>query len=106
MSNEFDRRNFIKLGSTVGAGLALGSTLNLAGCTPQLSTEPGMIDPPKLGTKTIRVGFVGLGARGSYLYGVVQSFENVEVTAVCDIDPKKTEWAINQVDSPGGGGPC
>jgi len=92
MSNECDRRYFIKLGTAIGTGLALGS-VNLTGCAPELRGIPGAIRPPKLGDKTIRVGFVGIGARGSYLYDVVQSFENVQVSAVCDINPQRTDWA-------------
>ena len=41
--------------------------------------------------KKIKVGVIGTGPRGRYLYGLLIDNPNVEAYAVCDIDPAALE---------------
>src|SRR5574340_252457 len=66
MSNELDRRDFLGLSGASIAGMAL----------PQTSAKP------------VRLGFVGVGNRGSYHLDCALGIEGVEVAALCDIDDK------------------
>ena len=82
MVAEYDRRGFLKLGATLGAGLALGGA-NLSGCAgrPEVAVSPIEAAP----IDTVRVGFVGVGGRGSELVKILLNLEAVEIRAVCDI---------------------
>lgn len=64
------RRQFISAAASASAGLALGKGL--------LAEEEN--------TMTIRVGAIGVGARGTFLLSTLLDFPNVEAPAVCDID--------------------
>ncbi|HDY87649.1 MAG TPA: twin-arginine translocation signal domain-containing protein, partial [bacterium] len=86
MKMKYNRRDFLKAGAGVGAGLALGS-INVSGrtnlfksVTSQIKAAP--IDP-------VRVGFVGVGGQGSGHVRNYLNIEGVEVRAVCDIVESK-----------------
>ena len=82
MSTHINRRQVIKLG--VATGLSLGtSSLSLA--TDNANKE-----------KPFRLGFVGTGARGTYLMQLALA-AGVEVPAVCDIKPSNLQQAIEIV---------
>jgi predicted dehydrogenase len=72
MSSELDRRDFLRISTVSAAGLAL-SRNSLGEQTPSSG-------------KPIRLGFVGVGNRGSYHLDCALGMEGVEVVAVCDID--------------------
>jgi len=82
MGTEFDRRDFLKLGVKVGAGLILGGKILSCGSTRTQTTLPPIqalpIDP-------VRVGFVGVGGQGSSHVKNFLDIEGVEIRAVCDI---------------------
>ena len=72
MSNDYNRRDFLKLSAaTVGSiplvGMASADKATAAG------------------GKSIRLGFVGVGDRGSYHLDCALGVEGVEVPAICDI---------------------
>ena len=69
------RRHFLK---QAGAASAVLSTLG----TPLLGQEATQPAAPK---KTLRVGFVGVGVKGSSHAGHLMRMEGVELRAVCDI---------------------
>ena len=69
------RRHFLK---QAGAASAVLSTLG----TPLLGQEAAQPATPK---KTVRVGFVGVGSKGSQHVGNLMRMEGVELRAVCDI---------------------
>src|SRR5438874_967092 len=48
--------------------------------------------------KTIRMGFIGVGARGTVLLNEVLRYAEVEVPAVCDIDEKNLNRALDLVE--------
>ncbi|MDG2220184.1 MAG: Gfo/Idh/MocA family oxidoreductase [Rubripirellula sp.] len=83
-SNEpqLPRRKFLKSGSALTAGAAaLGTTRALRGAEPQENNS-----------ETVRIGLVGAGGRGS---GAVNDSltinENIELTAIADLEPAKLE---------------
>src|SRR5689334_23196900 len=71
MNSELNRRDF--LGAT-----ATGLAASVPGLTQTASPS-----------KTVRLGFVGIGNRGSYHLDCALGMENVEIVALCDIDDQK-----------------
>jgi predicted dehydrogenase len=98
MAIEFDRRNALKLGATVGAGLALGGVPASSAEEPQSSAAPqekaAPIDP-------VRIGFVGIGGRGSSLVRLLLELEGVEIRAVCDLIEERVAKAQRWVQDAG-----
>ena len=80
-NSRIKRRNFVKTISAAGAGLTLQ--------TPSFST------PPKRKKKTVRMGVIGIGNRGSGLLKTLLNIENVEIVALCDINKSHLDNAIN-----------
>ena len=69
------RRRFLKTSTTSAAAVALG--LNLAGA-PAIRTVRGA-------NEKIRVGFIGIGNRGTQLLTRFMQQDDVEVAALCDV---------------------
>jgi predicted dehydrogenase len=80
MSSELDRRNFLSI-SAGGLGLAASGFAEQA--------------------KPVRLGFVGVGNRGSYHLDCALGMEGVEVVALCDIDDQKLYRAKRWVEESG-----
>ncbi|MHC4434883.1 MAG: twin-arginine translocation signal domain-containing protein, partial [Planctomycetota bacterium] len=72
---ETTRRNFLKDSTTSAAAVALG--LNLAGA-PAIRRVRGA-------NERIRVGFIGIGNRGTQLLTRFMKQDDVEVAALCDV---------------------
>ena len=68
------RRNFIKSTAVAGAGL---SVANSVFGSPLFLTRP----------EKIKVGIIGVGERGRSLLGLLLNRDDVEVSAICDIEP-------------------
>lgn len=80
-----NRRNFIKQTSMAGAGIVLAPQFMNALASPD--------DGDKL-----RVGMIGVGLRGTnHLRNLLQR-KDVEITAVCDIDPERINIALKAID--------
>ena len=93
MSNSnYDRRKFLTHSTTVMGGLALTGMGLPLGAMAQGSNNTA---------KNIRLGFVGIGDRGSWHLSVVLGIEGVEVAAVCDIDPAALYRAKRWVEESG-----
>ena len=99
MSENPDRREFLKSAALAGVGLGLGATAcqstGSAGAVASQIREPypgtGLFTAPPL--QRVRVGFVGVGHQGS---GHVQNFlkiDGVDVVAICDVTPANLERA-------------
>jgi len=71
MKKEINRRNFVKITSAATGGLAL--------------SHLGMAQSYFQEEKPLRLGFVGVGDRGSYHLDAALGIEGVIVPAVCDI---------------------
>ncbi|NND05181.1 MAG: Gfo/Idh/MocA family oxidoreductase [Saprospiraceae bacterium] len=75
-----DRRNFLKQSSTVAAGIALGTNLS----SPLINPVLGANDQ-------IRMGFIGVGNRGTQLLNRFKANPDVKVVALCDVyEPYRT----------------
>jgi hypothetical protein len=85
MSNEIDRREFLKRSSASVAGMAMAGAA-FAG--------PDSSSPVKL-------GFIGIGGRGSYHLDCALGIAGVEVVALCDIDDQALYKAKRWVEEAG-----
>ena len=97
MDTKNGRRDFLKLGAGLGAA-ALGGTKLASG-------EFVQGDPGAAGSKPIalvRVGFVGVGVKGSEHVSNLLRLDGVELRAVCDIREEACAEAQNQVEKRGG----
>jgi hypothetical protein len=81
MRNTITRRGFLQMGAAAG----LTATWVRAGG----SQQP---------VKTLRLGVIGVGGRGTYLLTVALGFDAVEVSAICDVDPKRVDQASALVE--------
>ncbi len=87
VNSGLNRRDFIKTGAGAGLYLAAGSYGSLAsGCS---SDRP------------VRIGFVGMGSRGTGMLKNALNLEGVEVPVVCDIVAEKVERAQRLVEEAG-----
>jgi hypothetical protein len=86
MATGYDRRDFLRLTATVGAGLALTGS-SLSGCSNQLKGAPPEIKADPI--DPVRIGFVGVGGMGSAHVRNFLDIDGVEVRAVCDIVQEK-----------------
>jgi len=104
-----NRRDFLKLSGLAAVGLA---GVNITGCKSRSgkeADEENMEQPrqthtqkynmagyaaPKL--EKVRVGNIGIGARGSGALGRLLHIEGVEVKAVCDIVPEKVNKGLER----------
>ena len=69
--------------------------------SPSLSF--GANDPYK--DKKLKVGLIGVGLRGTNHLNNVLLREDVDVTAICDIDPRRIKIALDTVEKAGGNKP-
>lgn len=85
-----DRRNFLKLSTAAvgGAAFAMGAPLPVAAKADQ-------------NAKPLRLGFIGVGGRGSYHLDVSLGIDGIEVPAVCDINPTRLHRAKRWVEESG-----
>ena len=98
MNNRYDRRNFLKLGASVGAGLAISDTSTLVRANlPKDRPEQTMTTP----INPVRIGFVGVGSRGSHHVGLLLKIEGVEIRAICDIVQDRVTQAQRWVQEAG-----
>ena len=74
MSNNYNRRDFLKFSAATIGSVSLASTA--------LKEKAALADTSD---KPIRLGFVGVGDRGSYHLDCALGMEGVEVPAICDI---------------------
>lgn len=96
--NQMNRRQVLKAGSAVGASLALGGldllfpggiSKAIAAASPYKPADP------------VRIGFVGVGSRGTGLLHVLMDLKGQVVKAVCDIIPERAENAQKIVQEAG-----
>ncbi|MBT4482048.1 MAG: Gfo/Idh/MocA family oxidoreductase [Candidatus Latescibacteria bacterium] len=98
LADDFDRRNFLKMGTAAGLGTALN--LNFSGCASNaLKTAPTPFTVPKI--DPVRVGYVGVGGMGTAHVRNLLRIEGVEIRAVCDIVSDRIARAQNLVEEAG-----
>ena len=92
-----DRRDFLRAaGLTAGVAVA-GRVLGQAAPPVAGGVGGSMADYADKPFKTLRIGFVGHGMRGNGMLSSLLMFENVAVTAVCDLLPNRAESAAAKV---------
>ncbi len=95
-NREYDRRDFIKIGTTLGLGAAIAGSMITSCKKGEIRTKPGL---PKIKPiDTVRVGFVGIGNQGSGHVRNLLRIDGVELVALCDIVEQKVaraqRWAV------------
>ena len=86
----YNRRKFVKLSSAAVGGAAILS--NFPGAVSAMNPQSG---------KTIRLGFIGIGGRGSYHLNAALGMEGVEVPAICEVIPKRLQQAKKWIEESG-----
>mgnify|MGYP001810674135 CR=1 FL=1 len=108
-----ERRDFLKLTGTMGIGLlSAGITQACATAKPVSSLNPIQQQALKPHTQkfnmsgygapkieTVRIGYIGMGNRGSGALNRIVDLENVEVKALCDIRPEKAQEAKTKLEN-------
>ncbi len=98
--DSYSRRKFLTVAgaTTMGLGLLAGSTA--AAPRPKLGQQRvfGLKCAPM---EKVRVGFIGVGNRGSSLLANLLGIEGVEIQAVCDIVPERVKSAQQRVVAKG-----
>jgi len=87
-------------GATLLAGAGTGGAAPAAAPPRKPGQAPvfGLTHPPM---ETVRVGIIGVGARGNSLLGNLLDLNRVRVTAVCDLVPGRVEAARHRVTKAG-----
>jgi predicted dehydrogenase len=105
-----NRRNFLKLSSLAGIGLASGSVLKgfaketVPNDVFKLDAEKARAQhfnmsgyaAPKI--DTVRVGFIGLGQRGPNHLRNLTKLEGVDIKGLCDIRPESVQKAVKLLE--------
>ena len=99
MSEPLRRRAFLKNTIVAGAGLAIDASSREAGAAaaPQDPSPPIEAAP----IENVRIGFVGVGRRGSRLVGQLLRIPGLEIRAVCDIVEDKVQRTQQVVEESG-----
>jgi predicted dehydrogenase len=87
------RRNFITTGGLAGAGLLLGNPL----LTQSLKAEPFAAE--LTAGKKFKIGLIGCGNRSKALISALNSVPELEIGALCDIVPHKTQQRAQLIKS-------
>ena len=82
-----NKRKISKIGALASAGIALSSA--------------GKSNKSKAQGKTLRIGFVGIGGRGSYHLDCALGIEGIEVPALCEIKDDRLSRAKSWVEESG-----
>lgn len=82
------RRNFVKKTALVGAGLSILPSLSYGARTD-------------VSQQKLKLAFIGVGLRGTNHLNNVLERNDVEVTAICDIDPARNSIALDRIAKKG-----
>lgn len=96
MIKKSSRRQFLKTGTSVGLGIALGGIRQ----STAASAAADKINLPPI--DKVRIGIIGTGGRGNSLMGnLLQMKEEVEIRALCDLYPERVKAAAQRVAKAG-----
>jgi predicted dehydrogenase len=90
MKNQYDRRNFINL-------VTGRSEEELSAALIQKKKKESKLDP----SRPIRLGFIGVGGRGSFHLMAALGIPGVEIPAICDIKPTRLYNAKRFIEESG-----
>jgi hypothetical protein len=94
-SSLINRRDLIKAAGAAGISLALSSSAAPASAVPkQKGKSVANLVSPKM--DTVRVAFIGVGARGSGHVSTMLTFAGTEIKAICDTHKPSLDAAIKQ----------
>lgn len=87
MNRKYDRRSLVKL--RIG--------------TPRDKNQSLPVTPASVraGNKTLRLGFIGLGGRGSYHLNAALGIEGIEIPAICELKPVRLHQAKRWIEGAG-----
>jgi hypothetical protein len=89
----YTRRKFVKLSTATAVGGA--AVLSGLGLPRELSAQNQGNERP------IRLGFVGIGGRGSYHLNAALGIEGIEVPAICEVIPERLQQAKKWIEEAG-----
>ena len=95
-----DRRAFLKTTAGAVAGLAAaspGEGAPSAAVPVQRRDGPFAAAPIEL----VRIGYVGIGGMGSAHVNNLLKVPGCRITAVCDVNPERTDWAVKTITAAG-----
>ncbi len=92
MNKKFDRRDFVKLSTSGTTDYNDASVKKTAG---------EVTYPDQSGTKKLRLGFIGIGGRGSYHLNAALGIEGIEVPAICELKPVRLYQAKRWIEAAG-----
>jgi hypothetical protein len=97
-----DRRDFLKTTAGAVAGLAATTASSDAaggppGTMAQRREGPFAAPPIEL----VRIGYVGIGGMGSAHVNNLLKVPGCRITAVCDVNPERTAWAVKAITAAG-----
>ncbi len=83
-----DRRGFLQGTAWMGlAAVAAGCRINKVCCSGGAPMAGFRVEP----IKNVRIGFVGVGSRGTSAFRRLSQFPGVTIAAFCDIDPARMD---------------
>lgn len=109
--SKVSRRDLLKSAAIAGAGLGLTSLVSSNAPGETVPNHPEFTSPAPAGGSVIglpfekkdvvRLGMIGVGARGLSMLGEWMAVDNVQVTAICDIDKNQIEKAVKRLEQAG-----
>jgi hypothetical protein len=105
ISESYSRRDFITVAAAGSTGIGL--TTNPSAAITQVSPSRPKPGPNRLfglrhaPVEKVRVGFIGVGGRGSSLLGNLLDIDGVEIKAVCDVVSDRVSSAQKRVAAQG-----
>jgi hypothetical protein len=88
----YTRRKFVKLSTAATVGGAVLSGIGL---------PKNALAQPQGNNRTLRLGFVGIGGRGTYHLNCALGMEGIEVPAICEVQPKRLQEAKQRIEKAG-----
>jgi len=102
-TKDISRRSFVQRTAMGGAGLLVATDILKSNLAAETSASKGstMIGVPFEARERVRLGFIGVGGRGTSLLGELLEVENVDIKAICDVVPEKVAHAQKMVTDKG-----
>jgi predicted dehydrogenase len=88
---KYTRRKFVRLSATAAVGGTAISSIGL----------PGLSSGGQSNNRTLRLGFVGIGGRGTYHLSCALGMEGIEIPAICEIKPDRLKAAKKRIEDAG-----
>ena len=90
------RRDFIK---TTAGTIAAGAAAPLIAEAAEMQSRGGPLAAPPI--PLVRIGYAGIGGMGSAHVNNLLKIPGCRITAVCDVNPARTAWAVKAITAAG-----